>query len=280
LRAGFRDLGYLEGQNLSIEARYAAGVLERLPVLAAELAALNPRAIVAGALPTVMAIRRVTNSIPVVMSAISVDPTAIGLAQSLSKPGGNFTGFWLETETALMAKRLELLKLAVPGISRVGVVVNPTDPTDDAGLQQLPVSAQALYLEVRILEVRSADQFEPVFSRAVQDGLQALCISQSPLFNENRLHVTELATRLRLPAVYGFREFATAGGLLSYAANLSDIYRRAAGVVDRILKGAKPGDIPIERPTRFELVINLKTARELGLTVPERFVLIADEVIE
>ena len=280
LRAGLRDLGYFEGRNLSIEVRHAAGVLARLPALADEVVALKPNVIVAGAQPTMAALQRATRTIPVVMSAISLDPTTVGLAQSMAKPGGNFTGFWLETETALMAKRLELLKDAVPSVQRVGVIVNPADATDHAGLEQLPISARSLNLDVRILEIRSADQLEPMITRAVSDGLQALCVSQSPLFNENRARVTELATGLGVPSVYGFREFAMAGGFLSYAANLSEIYRRAAGVIDRILKGTKPGDIPIERPIRFELVVNMKTAKRLGITVPERFLLIADEVIE
>jgi len=280
LRAGLRDHGYADGRNLSMEFRHAAGAIGRLPALAAELVALNPDAIVVGSLPAVMAMRDATRTIPMVMSAISVDPTALGLASSLAKPGGNVTGFWLEGEDSLMAKRLELLKDAVPGISRVGIVVNPADATDRTGLQQLPITARALKFDTRVMEIRSPDQFEQVFAAAARDGVEALCISQAPLFNENREQVTSLVTRLRFPAVYGFREFAVAGGLLSYAANLTDIYRRAAGVVEKILTGVKPGDIPIERPTRFELVVNLKTAKALGLTVPERFLLIADEIIE
>ena len=152
---------------------------------------------------------------PVVMSAITQDPTKFGLARSLARPAGNFTGFWLEGDEALMAKRLELLKDAVPGTARVGVLVNPDDPTDSAGLKLLPTTARALNLEVRVLEVRSADQLESVLTAAARDGLQALCVSQSPLFNEARTPVAALAVRLRLPTVFGFREFAVAGGLIS-----------------------------------------------------------------
>jgi putative tryptophan/tyrosine transport system substrate-binding protein len=261
LRTGLRDLGYVDGRNVMIQNQHADGVLARLPALATELAALNPDVIVAGSLPAVLALRNLARTIPVVMTAIPQDPTRFELARSLARPGGNFTGFWLEGDDALMAKRLELLKDAVPGTSRVGVLFNPDDPTDSAGLSSLPATARVLDLEIRPLEVRSADQFEPVLATAVREGLQALCVSQSPVFNEARAVLAPLIVSLRLPSVFGFREFAIAGGLMSYSANLPDIYRRAAGTVDKILKGTKPGDIPIERPTRFELVINLKTAR-------------------
>jgi putative ABC transport system substrate-binding protein len=280
LRAGFRDLDYVEGRNLSIGIRYAAGSVAQLPSLAAELVGLKPDAIVVGSVPAITATHSVTRTIPVVMSATTVDPTTMGLAASLAKPGGNVTGFWMEGEAALIAKRLELLKDMVPAIARVGLVINPIDPTDKAAIEQLPTITRALNLDVRVLEIDSPGQFEPVLITAARDGLSALCISHAPLFNENREQITALVTRLRLPAVYGFREFATAGGLLSYASNLPDIWRRSAGVVDKILKGAKPGDLPIERPGRFELLVNLKTAKSLGLVVPDRFLLIADEVIE
>jgi putative tryptophan/tyrosine transport system substrate-binding protein len=280
LRTGLRDLGYVDGRNVTIENRHAEGVIARLPALATELVTLNPDVIVAGSLPAVLALRDLARNIPVVMTAIPQDPTRFGLARSLGRPGGSFTGFWLEGDDALMAKRLELLKDAVPSTSRVGVVVNPDDPTDSAGVSLLPATARALNLEIRLVEVRSADQFEPVLTAAVRDGLQALCVSQSPVFNEARTVLAALIAGLRLPSVFGFREFAIAGGLMSYSANLPDIYRRAAGTVDKILKGTKPGDIPIERPTRFELVVNLKTAKALALAIPERFLLVADEVIE
>jgi putative ABC transport system substrate-binding protein len=251
-----------------------------LPALAAELVGLKPDAIVVGSVPAITATHNVTRTIPMVMSATTVDPTTMGLAASLAKPSGNVTGFWLEGEDALIAKRLELLKDIVPAIARVGLVINPTDPTDKVAIEQLPTITRTLNLDVRVLEIDSPSQFEPVLTAAARDGLNALCISHAPLFNENREQITALVTRLRLPSVYGFREFATAGGLLSYASNLPDIWRRSAGVVDKILKGAKPGDLPIERPGRFELLVNLKTAKTLGLVVPDRFLLIADEVIE
>ena len=280
LRAGFRDLDYTEGRNLSIEIRYAGGAVAQLPSLAAELVGLKPDAIVAGSVPAITATHSFTRTIPVVMAATTIDPTSMGLAASLAKPGGNVTGFWTESEDALIAKRLELLKDIVPGIARVGLVINPTDPTDKVAIEQLPRITRTLNLDVRVVEIDSPSQFESVLTNAARDGLNALCISHAPLFFENREQITALVARLRLPAVYGFREFATAGGLLSYASNLADIWRRSAGVVAKILRGAKPGDLPIERPDRFELLVNLKTAKSLGLVVPDRFLLIADEVIE
>ncbi len=199
---------------------------------------------------------------------------------SLARPGGNVTGFWAEGDEALIGKQLDLLKHAVPGIARVGVMVNPDDTADAQSLKALPAAARALGLTVRILDVRAAAEFEPALAAAVREGLQGLHVSQSPLFYANRTQVTAIAARAGLPAIYGFREFAMAGGLISYAASLPDIWRRIAGVVDKILKGANPGDLPIERPTQFELVVNLKTAKSMGLTIPEPFLLLADEVIE
>jgi putative ABC transport system substrate-binding protein len=280
LRVGFRDLDYAEGRNLSIEIRHANGSVAQLPSLAAELIGLKPDVIVAGSVPAIVAAHSLTRTIPVVMSATTIDPTTMGLAASLAMPGGNITGFWMEGEASLIAKRLELLKDLVPSVSRIGIVINPSDPTDKVAIEQLPTITRTLNLDIHVLEIDLPSQFEPVLTAAVRDGFHALCISHAPLFNENRDEITALMTRLRLPAVYGFREFATAGGLLSYAANLTDIWRRSAGVVDKILKGTKPGDLPIERPSRFELLVNLRTAKNLGLVIPDRFLLIADEVIE
>ena len=205
---------------------------------------------------------------------------AVGLAASMARPGGNVTGFWLEGDEVLIGKRLNLLKLAVPGISRVGIMVNPDDKGDTSSINALPAAARALGLAVRVLNVRAAVEIEPSVAAAVGEGLQGLHVSQGPLFNANRAQVTAMAARAGLPAVYGFREFAVAGGLISYAASLSDIYRRLAGRVDDILKGASPGDLPIERPTKYELVINLKTAKALGIEVPPTLLARADEVIE
>ena len=278
-RRGMRDLGYVEGANVAFAIRYADGQVARLPALANELVALKPAVIAVGSPAAVLETHKATRTIPIV-GVTSDDPTAVGLAASLARPGGNVTGFWAEGDEALIGKQLDLLKHAVPGISRVGIMINPDDAADARSLKALPAAARALGLAVRVLDVRTAAEFEAAFAAAVREGLQGLHVSQSPLFYANRTQVTAIAARAGLPAVYGFREFAAAGGLISYAANLPDIWRRIAGLVDKILKGASPGDLPIERPTQFDLVVNLKTAKSMGLTIPEPFLLLADEVIE
>jgi putative ABC transport system substrate-binding protein len=277
-RRGMRDLGYVEGANVAFAIRYADGQVARLPALANELVALKPAVIAVGSAAAVLETHKATRTIPIV-GVTSDDPTAVGLAASLARPGGNVTGFWAEGDEALIGKQLDLLKHAVPGISRVGMMINPDDATDARSLKALPAAARALGLTVRVLDVRAAE-FEPALAAAVREGLQGLHVSQSPLFYANRTQVTAIAARAGLPAIYGFREFAMAGGLISYAASLPDIWRRNAGLVDKILKGASPGDLPIERPTQFALVVNLKTAKSMGLTIPEPFLLLADEVIE
>jgi putative tryptophan/tyrosine transport system substrate-binding protein len=273
-----RDLGYMEGRNVAFALRFAEGDVTRLPALAHELVSLNPAVIVVGSPAAVREVHNATRTIPIVMNT-SYDPMALGVAVSMARPGGNVTGFWSGDE-ALIGKRLELLRHASPGISRVGVMVNPDDAGDAMPLAALPAAARALGLTVRVLEVRTAAEFEPAFAAAAREGLEGLHVSQVPLFNSRRAEVTALAARARLPAIYSFREFAVAGGLISYAASLPDIYRRFASQVDKILKGAIPGDLPIERATRFELVVNLKTAKAMGLTIPEPFLLLADELIE
>jgi putative ABC transport system substrate-binding protein len=274
-----RDLGYMEGRNVAFALRFAEGDVTRLPALAHELVNLNPAVIVVGSPAAVREVHNATRTIPIVMNT-SYDPMALGVAVSMARPGSNVTGFWSEGDEALIGKRLELLKHASPGISRVGVMVNPDDAGDARPLDALPAAARALGLTVRVLEVRTAAEFEPAFAAAAREGLEGLHVSQVPLFNSRRAEVTALAARARLPAIYSFREFAVAGGLISYAASLPDIYRRFASQVDKILKGAIPGDLPIERATRFELVVNLKTAKAIGLTIPEPFLLLADELIE
>ena len=278
-RRGMRDLGYVEGANVAFAIRYADGQVARLPALANELVALKPAVIAVGSSAAVLETHKATRTIPIV-GVTSDDPTAVGLAASLARPGGNVTGFWAEGDEALIGKQLDLLKHAVPGISRVGIMINPDDAADARSLKALPAAARALGLAVRVLDVRTAAEFEAAFGAAVREGLQGLHVSQSPLFYANRTQVTAIAARAGLPAVYGFREFAAAGGLISYAASPPDIWRRNAGLVDKILKGASPGDLPIERPTQFDLVVNLKTAKSMGLTIPEPFLLLADEVIE
>jgi putative tryptophan/tyrosine transport system substrate-binding protein len=276
-RSGLHDLGYVEGRNIVIDLRYAEGNLGRISELAAELAALKPAAIVAGSEPAILAVRKATRTIPIVMSATNEDPVALGLAVSLARPGSNVTGFWIEGDAPLIWKRLELLKDVMPHISRVGIIVNPDDTIDISAARSLPAAPG---LTVRIFEVRALNDLEAVLATAAREGVEGLVFSNDPVFITHRTEVAAMTARAGLPAVYGFREFAVAGGLMSYASSLPDIYRRSATLVDKILKGASPADLPIERPTKYELVINLKAAKALGLNISRDFLLRADEVIE
>jgi putative ABC transport system substrate-binding protein len=277
-RAGLRELGYAEGRNIIIELRFAEGAIERLPDLATELVALKPAVIVAGSPPAALAARNVTRTIPIVINS-SENPVVLGLASSLARPGGNVTGFWWDDE-GLTGKRFELLKEVVPGTARVGLIVNPNDASDKNILESLPAVTRALDLTVRVLEVRTPTELESAFMTAAREQLQGLQISLAPMFFSHRATLAAIAANTRLPAVYGMREFATVGGLTSYGTSLPDIYRRLAGFVDKILKGTSSAELPIQRPTKFELVINLKTAKALGLTISESLLLRADEVIE
>jgi putative ABC transport system substrate-binding protein len=277
-RTGIRAAGYVEGQNIRMEVRFAEGAIARMPELVAELVTLKPAVLVVGSPPAAVAAHNVTSTIPILISS-SENPIALGLARSLARPGGNVTGFWWGDE-GLAGKRFELLKEALPGMTRVGIIANPDDPTDIDALKSLPAVTQSLGLTVRVIEVRAATDIEPAFATAVREELQGVQIGLSPVFNSHRAVIATLAANARLPTINAFREFAIAGGLMSYAASLPDIYRRLAGVADKILKGARPGELPIERPTKFELVINLMTAKALGLTIPNSMQLLADEVIE
>ncbi len=276
-RSGLHDLGYVEGRNIVIDLRYAEGDLGRMPKLAAELVALKPAAIVAGSEPAILAVRNATRTIPIVMSALNGDPVALGLADSMARPGSNVTGFSIEGDVPLIWKRLELLKDAMPQISRVGVIINPDDKNDTSAVSSLPAAPG---LTIRIFEVRALNDLEAVLATAVRESLEGLVFSNDPLFMTHRAKVAAMTAHAGLPAVYGFREFVVAGGLMSYASSLPDIYRRSATLVDKILKGASPADLPIERPTKYELVINLKAAKALDLNVSRDFLLRADEVIE
>jgi len=277
-RAGLRDLGYVEGRNIKVELRFADGVNERLPDLAAELVALKPAVIIAGGPQAALAVHDVTHTIPIVTNS-SENPVVLGLAASLARPGGNVTGFWFDDE-GLTGKRFEVLKEAVPGTTRVGIVLNPNDASDNNVLKSLPAVTRALGLTVRVLEVRTQSEFESAFMTATREDLQGLQISLAPIFFSHRAMLTTMAANTRLLAVYGMREFAMVGGLMSYGASFADIYRRLAGFADQIIKGTGPADLPIQRPVKFELVINLKTAKALGLTISESLLLRADEVIE
>jgi ABC-type uncharacterized transport system substrate-binding protein len=279
LRQGLREFGYVEGRNIAFEFRYAEGELARLPALAAELVALQPAVIIAGSAPAALAAREATRAIPIVIASVQ-DPMALGLAASMARPGGNVTGIWSEGDDSLIGKRLELFKDAVPGASRLAVFVDRADASDVSTVKAVPAAARALRLDLRVIEVRSASDFEAAFAAAAREGAQGLYVSQNPFFFARRAEIAAMALRARLPAVDGYREFAVAGGLMSYAASLPDFYRRFGAFVDKILKGANAGDLPIDRATKFELVVNLKTAKALGLTIPESFLLRADEVIE
>jgi putative ABC transport system substrate-binding protein len=279
LRAGLGDLGYVEGRNVTLALRFAGGVPARLPELAVELVALKPDVILAGSTAGILAARNATRTIPLIFMMIE-DPIAMGLVSSMARPGGNITGTWMFGDDSLVGKRLEFLKHVVPGLARIGVLHNPGDPSDTIYLKQVPMAARTLGMNFVVFEMRAPDELEAVLATAARDGMQALFVSQSPLFFSHRAQVTAMAERVRLPAIYGFREFAEAGGLMSYGANLPNTYRQSARLIDKILKGASPADLPVEVPTRFELIVNLKAAKAIGLSVPDSFLSIADEVIE
>src|SRR2546430_3367680 len=258
LRQGLRDLGYVEGRNVGFEFRYAEGNLERLPALAAELAALQPAVIVAGSAPGALAARNATRTILIVIVSVQ-DPMALGLAVSMARPGGNVTGFWAEGDDSLIGKRLELLKDAVPGTSRLGVFVDPSDASDISTVKALPAAARALSLELRVIEVRSADEFEAAFAIAAREGVQGLYVSQNPFFFARRAQIAAMALRARLPAVDGYREFAVAGGLISYATSLPDFYRQFCGLAGKNLTRAIAGEPPNETAAQFQLFVHLHT---------------------
>jgi putative ABC transport system substrate-binding protein len=278
---GLRDLGYVEGRNVVIEYRDAEGKRERLPALAAELVALKVDVIVAPNTPAALAAKQATRTLPIVF-AFAADPVTSGLVTSLARPGGNVTGLSI-LAPELVSKCLELLKQAVPGVSRVAVLWTPGalgERTEKDMLKEAEGAARALGVQLQFLEARGPEDFDRAFSARTGARAGALTVLPSNVFISERRRLVDLAAKNRLPAVYPWREFADAGGLMSYGANLADNLRRAATYVDKILKGAKSGDLPVEQPTKFELVINLKTAKALGLTIPQSLLLRADQVIE
>jgi putative ABC transport system substrate-binding protein len=275
-RNSLREFGYAEGRNLAIEWRFVE--LNALPTFANELVQLNPDAIVATGGPAVRAVQQATHTIPIIMS-FSGDPVGTGLIASLARPGGNLTGLSLMSPD-LSAKRVELLREAFPKIGRVATLWNPDDPVYALELQRTDAAARALGITLQPIEVRARVDFEAAFSVMARDHADALIVFAHGLTISNRPDLVTLANRLRLPTMYGLRQYVNDGGLMSYGPNLSALYGRAAIFVDKILKGAKPADLPVEQPTKFELVVNVKTAKALGLTIPESFLLRADEVIE
>jgi putative ABC transport system substrate-binding protein len=279
---GLRDLGYVEARNLAIEYRDAEGTLERVPALAAELVALKVDVIfVGGGTRVTLAAMQATKTIPIVFTGVG-DPVESGLVTSLSRPGGNATGLsGLGPE--LVGKRLELLKQAVPGVDRVAVLWLPGalgERTDKEMLTGADVAARALGVRLQFVEARGPDEFARAFSDMTRARADALAVLPSNRFLREHRRIVDLAAKNRLAAVYTSREFVDAGGLMSYGANEPDLFRRAATYVDKILKGAKPGDLPVEQPTKFELVINLKTAKALGLTIPQSVLAHADDLIQ
>jgi putative ABC transport system substrate-binding protein len=278
-RAGLRQLGYVEGRNIALALRFADGMSDRMPALAMELVSLKPDVMIAAPESSLAAVRGVTRTIPVITIWLQ-DPVLSGAADTIARPGGHVTGTWIAGDDALVGKRLELLKEAVPAATRISVFVNPAEVTDKVVTSLSAIAARALGLTVNVIEVRAAAGIEAAFTAAAREGAQALFVSQSPFFNTHRVEIAARAQRARLPAVYGFREFAIAGGMMSYGPSLPAVYRRFATLVDKILKGERPANLPIEVPTRFELVINLKTAKAIDLTISESFLVRADEVIE
>jgi len=281
VRLGLRALGYVEGQNIAIEYRYSEGKRERFAELAAELVQRNVDVIVvAGGDPAVRSVMNATKTIPIVMTGGGADPVEAGFLKSLSRPGGNVTGITLLV-IDLAGKRLELLKEAVPKVSRVAVLYESDNPTSVAEANEvLPAAARTLKMTTQPWEIRTQAGFEKVFAALNKQGADGLYVSTGALMNTNQKRITGFASKSRLPAVYGRKEYVESGGLMYYGADLADSYRRVAFYVDKILKGAKPAELPVEQPTKFEFVINLKTAKEIGLTIPPMVLARADRVIK
>jgi putative ABC transport system substrate-binding protein len=275
---GLRELGYVDGQNIAIEYRFARGQVERLPELAAELVRLKPDVIVTPTTPAALAAKQATSAIPIVFAGVA-DAVGAGLIAGFARPGGNITGL-ASISAELGGKRLELLKQVVPKVSRVAVLYNPADRANVLVLKELHEAAPALGLTLQPLGVRGPGEFEGAFVAMTREHAHAIFGAAGVLTFEHRKVLVDLAAKNRLPAMWGHRQFVDAGGLMSYAVNWYDQLRRAASYVDKILKGAKPSDMPVEQPTKFELVINLKTAKALGLTISDSLLRRADEVVQ
>ena len=277
-REGLRDLGYVEGRNVVIEYRWAEGKYERFPELIAELVALNVDIIVSAGTPAALAVKRAMVRIPLVMAAIG-DPVGAGLVESLARPGGSFTGL-TAIAPDLEGKRLELLREVVPRVSHVSFLLNPDNVLTVASERQARTAAKVLHVELQFVGVREDSHLDQAFATIAKERPDAFIVLADRVFLHDRARIVDFAARNRLPAVYPYRELVEAGGLMSFGPNYADMHRRAATYVDKILKGAKPGDLPVEQPTKFELIINLKTAKALGITIPQSLLLRADEVIQ
>jgi putative ABC transport system substrate-binding protein len=276
IRRELSKLGYVEGKNIAFEHRYYEGKLDRLPALCDELVRLEVNMILTSSSPATRAAKKATRTIPIVFY-VQADPVVVGLVESLGRPGGNVTGS-TTISPVIAGKRLELLKETVPKLSRVAVLWTPRQ--SEYSWKESQLAARELGLHPYSMEVNNAEQLNSVFKEAIEAGSTALAVTPTPLANLNRKLIVELAAKYRLPAIYPDTRWTNTGGLMSYAADRTERYRRVASIVEKILKGAKPGDLPVEQPTKFELVINLKTAKALGLKVPGHLLMAADKVIE
>ena len=277
-RRGLRELGYVEDKNIVIYYRIAEGKLDRYPILATELVNLKVDVIVTASAPVVQAVKKATKTIPIVIAA-AADPIGAGLIDSLARPGGNVTGLSRRSPD-LGGKRLQLLKEIVPSARRVGILWNPTNDGSAVSLRESETAAQLMGLQLQSIEVRSPGELNLGLKLLTADRTSAFTVLRDPFINQHISRIVEFAAKAYTPAIYEAREFALVGGLISYGANLLDLYRRAAGFVDKILKGAKPDDLPVEQPMRTEFIINLKTAKDIGLTIPAVILQRADKVIK
>ena len=275
---GMRELGYVAGKNVIIETRFGDGKIDRLPSLAAELLRSNVDVIVATGSPTYSALRFATTSIPIVVT-VTTDPVIEGLAASLARPGGNFTGL-TDTAADLGAKQLELLKATVPQLSRLGVLLNPDNVSHPTQMKRVMLPAQKIGVQVVLAEAGTVADIEPGFAALAQERANAVVLFGDTFFVQQLQQIAQAALKYRMPSIYLIHDYARAGGLMSYGADVVDNFRSAATYVDKILKGAKPGELPFEQPARYLLAINLKTAKALGLTIPQPLLLRADEVIQ
>jgi len=277
-RAKLRGLGYVEGENLLLDSRYAEGRYERLPQLAADLVRLKVDVVFTYSTPGALAAKKATGTIPIVFAGVS-DPLVVGLVTSLSRPGGNVTGVTLNNPE-LSAKRLSLLKEAVPAMSRVAVLANPNFSPSSSMVEETKLAARALRVEIQVLEVRQPSELGRAFGIMTAAKADAVVVVPDPMFVAQRRRIAELAASSRIPAIYHLRQFVEAGGLIFYGADYVEAFQQAAGLVDKILKGAKPADLPVEQPWRFALGVNLKTAKALGLTIPQSVLVRADQIIQ
>ena len=278
-KQGLRDLGWVEGQNIAIEVRYADGKFDQLPELATELVRRKVDLIFVSTTPAALAAKHATTTIPVVFGFVG-DPVGSGVVASLARPGGNITGWTHLAGQEQAGKRLELLKEAVPGVTRIGAIWNPSNPGNAPFVKELETAAHSLKLQLQLVGVQDAKELDSAFASLVRRRAEALAVVADAMFLAPSDRIIALAARSRLPTMYPLTDLVEAGGLMAYSVNLPEMYRRGASYVDRILKGARPADLPVERPTRFYFVINLKTARTLGLTVPPSLLLKADRILE